>query len=174
MSDLFTHRAATFSTDGLHRLDIRRAWDDRLPLLPVVMLNPSRASGERDDPTALSVSHFARRWGFGGWRGGNLYSLISPLPTVMMSDPGRSIPANDEALRKLIEYAATTRGQLLAAWGNDGDFEGRAMAFALKAAGRGLSLICLGRTMSGAPKHPLARGKHRIDRHQMPLPWTPA
>jgi len=32
-------------------------------------------------------------------------------------------------------------------------------------------LLCWGATMNGAPKHPLARGKHRIDPHQAPILW---
>lgn len=142
-------------------------------MLPVVMLNPSWASAERNDPTVLTVNHFARLWGYGGWRGANLYSWRSPSPAEMMRAPGRANPENDQVLKRLIEYAATTRGRVLCAWGNHGDFEGKATRFAREAAARGCSLVCLGTTASGAPKHPLARGLHRISRDQQPVPWVP-
>ena len=40
--------------------------------------------------------------------------------------------------------------------------------------GRGLVLSCLGTTLSGAPKHPLARGQHRIPDDQEPMQWWPS
>jgi len=35
----------------------------------------------------------------------------------------------------------------------------------------GVPLVCLGTTQSGAPKHPMARGGHRISRDQQPIEW---
>lgn len=35
----------------------------------------------------------------------------------------------------------------------------------------GVKLDCLGTTGSGAPKHPLARGKHRIPADFAPVAW---
>lgn len=65
--------------------------------------------------------------------------------------------------------------RLLVAWGNDGDFEGQATRFADCAADLiGVDLICLGTTLSGAPKHPMARGRSRIPRDQQPIIWRKA
>lgn len=35
-------------------------------------------------------------------------------------------------------------------------------------------LWCWGKTQSGAPKHPMARGVHRIPRDQKPILWRAA
>lgn len=34
-----------------------------------------------------------------------------------------------------------------------------------------VEFLCLGKTLSGAPKHPLARGKHRVPSDFKPVPW---
>jgi hypothetical protein len=58
---------------------------------------------------------------------------------------------------------------MLVAWGNDGNE--RARWFARYIGAKGVQMVCLGTTQSGAPKHPMARGLHRIPRDQMPIEW---
>lgn len=172
MSDLFMRRSAIISICGLYRYELRRIWDDSLPLLPVCMLNPSLADGEREDPTLLALIHFARLWGYGGLLIVNFYAFRSPSPKEMFAQGHHAFgPDNDNHIKSAIRYARDNGGKLLAAWGNDGIVGGYHTYFTMLARDHGVELICLGTTNSGCPKHPMARGKHRIPRDQMPIVW---
>ena len=173
MSDLFLRRAAEISPCGLYRYGLEREWEAGKPVLVVCMLNPSNADAEREDPTLLALIHFAKLWGYGGLTIVNLYAWRSPKPADMMSAAGRSDDTNRLRGREAALIAATMGGgRMLVAWGNDGDFEGEATRFATFAADEmGIDLICLGTTLMGAPKHPMARGLWRIPRDQQPRIW---
>lgn len=157
--------------DDCYRTELRRVWNRDLPLLVVCMLNPSTADHRKNDPTILTLIHFARLWGYGGVLVVNLFAFRASEPAAMMkaSDP---FGPNAATIEAAMAYARANRGRLLVAWGNDGAFEGRDEWFSNRALQvYGLTLICLGRTLSGHPKHPLARGKHRIPRDQQPVVW---
>jgi hypothetical protein len=51
-----------------YRYILRRIWDKELPAFMFLMMNPSTADIEVDDPTVARCQAFARRWG-----GGSLY-----------------------------------------------------------------------------------------------------
>lgn len=183
MSDLFGHsdtgtieRSAVIKgPDDCYRYELRRVWDARRPLLVVCMLNPSTADALRDDPTILALIHFAKLWGYGGLLIVNLNAYRASSPEVMMAADAPFGPENAQHLARAMEYARDHGGQLLCAWGNDGDFDDRAEWFCSRATGHyRLTLVCLGTTKSWKPKHPMARGKYRIPRDQQPIVWRRA
>lgn len=167
-------RHATFGGDySEFRLTLMRVWDAGAHLLVVCMLNPSTADHESDDPTILALIHFAQLWGFGGLLVVNLHAFRTSSPALLKCAPDPvgaryNTPAIDDAL----QYARRTSGRVLVAWGNDGDYRFRDEWFVARASG--IELICLGRTLSGQPKHPMARGQHRIPRDQQPLVFRKA
>lgn len=173
--DLFgtMQMSAAFSgPDDCYRDELRRVWDDARPLLVVCMLNPSTADHRKNDPTVLTLIHFAKLWGYGGLLIVNLYSFRASSPVAMMAAANPIGPGNGDAIERAFEYAKANGGQLLAAWGNDGSFDGRDEWFCNRALqAHGLTLICLGTTKGWTPKHPMARGKHRIPRDQQPIVW---
>jgi len=176
MSDLFMRRSAVISPCGLYRYELRRVWDDSLPVLVVCMLNPSTANHEREDPTLLALIHFARLWGYGALLIVNLYAFRSPSPDVMMKAGHAVGPDNGLHMTNALVIANNRgRGQLLAAWGNGGKIDfghgDREAWFKARARNNMLDLICLGTTADGSPKHPMARGKHFIPRDQQPILW---
>jgi hypothetical protein len=167
-------RSAIISDCGFFRHELRRVWDDRGLVLVVVMLNPSTADDQHEDPTLHVLIWFAKLWGFGGLLIVNLYDWRSPSPAAMRKEPRRRSEANEGFLESALAEAQVQRTPVLAAWGNHGDFEGEASRLADRARQRGVDLVCLGTTSSGAPKHPMARGRHRIPRDQNPIIWRAA
>jgi hypothetical protein len=160
---------AAISSCGRYRHELRRIWDKARPVLVVCMLNPSTADHTRNDPTILALIWFARLWGYGSLLVVNLHDYRSPSPREMMAFN----PSVSPDCGRYIEGAFTlARGQntpVLAAWGNGGNHLGRDEWFMSRARLHLVDLVCLGRTKDGFPKHPLARGVHRIPRDQRPI-----
>lgn len=170
---------ATLSDDGLYRYDLTRFWCDPGAFLQrpatFVMLNPSTADALKDDPTIQRCMKFARSWGLDGIRVVNLYAYRASKPEVMWEAlaGGSNIvgPENERTLGRALFSARNLRTPVIAAWGNHGA-AGRVEWLVREADRWGVQLQCLGTTLSGAPKHPLARGHHRIPDDAEPVPWT--
>lgn len=164
---------ANLSPCGKYRWSLTRCWDERAAMLVVVMLNPSTADSTTNDPTILTLMKFAKSWGFGGLWVVNLFGYRSPHPSDLAAlDPCTAQgPLNYLAWNDALQYAADNGGWALAAWGNGGDGFPYLDVWADL---HGVDFYCLGTTASGAPKHPLARGKHRIPADQKPTLWRQA
>jgi hypothetical protein len=113
------------------------------------MLNPSTADAERDDPTIRRCIGFSQAWGFGSAEIVNLFALRATDPGVLRVHADPVGPETDDHILS----AAARAEVVIAAWG--------AFGFATSRAEHVLSLLsnkrlhCLGRTRSGAPRHPL-------------------
>lgn len=147
-------KSANISPCGKYRYCLTRTWDDRPPL-PFVMLNPSWADADIDDPTIGRCIEFAKREGAGGIVVVNLYALRSedPQRLKVADDPFGS--DNEAALIKAAMEASGSGQPIVCAWGNDGPVHGgdkRALDILQQAGAR---LVCLGKTASGQPRHPL-------------------
>lgn len=164
-------RTAVVSACGTYRYLFTRVWDASLPVLPVCMLNPSRADHEIDDPTVLVLTHFGRLWGYGGLSGVNLFAFRASKPRDMMAARDPFGPENEIHLHRALNDARYSHVPMLAAWGNDGILMDRNVHFCRQAAHHLVRLVCLGTTLAGHPKHPMARGVHRIPRDQQPIPY---
>ncbi|MEH3054869.1 MAG: DUF1643 domain-containing protein [Patulibacter minatonensis] len=142
-------RSARWSSCGAHRLLLERHWDGGTGLVGFVMLNPSVADAERDDPTIRRCIGFARTWGFGGLLVANLFTLASTDPRRLARARERNHPDADLALRDV----AARSDLVIEAWG--------ANALCVLRADRAHELLQptatadLGCTRSGAPRHPL-------------------
>jgi hypothetical protein len=141
--------SATFSEDRRYRYTLVRRWDDRLPSVMFVGLNPSTADETLDDPTIRRCIGFAKSWGYGALVMTNLFAFRSTDPRAMASaDDPIGNPFNDVSIERIAQLVDLT----VVAWGSYGD---RAPA----RVGQVLALIgdvyCLGVTKSGQPRHPL-------------------
>lgn len=168
--------AAIGGPGNCFRYELRRIWNDQLPLLVVCMLNPSTADAERNDPTILTLIHFAKLWGYGGLLIVNFYAYRASRPQDMPCDRDPTGPDNAEYWTAALRYASKNGGRALAAWGacsslNPFAIRAKARGFCREASIWNVELVCLGVTADGSPKHPMARGRHRIPRDQQPIAW---
>jgi hypothetical protein len=148
---------ARLSPCALYRYELTRAWDDGVLFasrgeLVVVMLNPSTADAERDDPTIRRVVGFAKRDGFSSLRVLNLFALRSTNPNALVHEAAVG-PDNDQALRDALAAAVARDVPVLAAWGASPWTVARVPH--VLALVPGVTWVCLGRTKDGAPRHPL-------------------
>lgn len=166
-------RDAVISACGRYRYRLTRAWGPGGGVA-WIMLNPSIADASRDDPTLKECVRRSLSWGAGWLIVVNLFGLISSDPRLLLTDPDPVGPENDAYVIQAIDSAQL----VICAWGNGGRLADRAdrVCALLDAhwtsqqrAGRYFPRLgCLGRTGFNAPKHPLARGAHRIPRDMIP------
>jgi hypothetical protein len=166
-------RSAEISPSGAYRWTLTRRWASALhPSLLVVMFNPSTADADHDDPTIATLILRAQRWCYGGFTVVNLIPKISPNPVdaLRMVNTCEARGAWDErdALyrnREVIIVETERAAGVLLAYGALGD---RCASWTetildeIETAALNVPIYCLGRTSSGAPIHPLARGKQRL------------
>lgn len=166
-----TFQSAEISACGEYRYELRRVWDDTIPVCAFVLLNPSRADAVRDDPTVRKCMKFAKRWGgFGGVVILNLFALRSTDPIAMRKHPYPVGPDNDIYLTKW----APTVPLIVCAWGAHGGHLGRSQIVRRRFADfdmpRG-TVWCFRLTAAGEPAHPLYQ---RDDTQLIPFPLTEA
>ncbi|MDA0673323.1 MAG: DUF1643 domain-containing protein [Cyanobacteria bacterium] len=144
-------RTANFDETGRYRYCLTRCWRSDLPGLSIIMLNPSRADHQRDDPTLRRCIRLAQGWGYGGLTVVNLFAYCTAHPRELRQVRDPIGPHNDGYLRQV----ATLGEPLLLAWGDQGRWRDRDQAvLALLAPGRDLR-YCLGINRTGTPRHPL-------------------
>jgi len=164
MTGLFLRSSAILSPCGLYRYSLSRVWDERLPLVCWVMLNPSTADADRDDPTIRRCVGFARDWGAGGIVVTNLFAFRATDPRELFRAKGPVGPDND---RHIAESSGGRR--TLAAWGAHGGYLGRDLEVLRLLGALGCRVECLGLTKKGLPRHPLY-----VSGQAQPAPLPPA
>ncbi len=150
----------------------RVAWhlDDQPRTAAWLMLNPSDADAERDDPTAGRVVHHSKRAGCPRSLVGNVCSLRTPYPADLfrMLEAGAYTEemhrANLDALAMISAQADVHVVAYGASMRDRSARYDRYVEEALEAFGRDgcVPLYCLGTTPDGLPLHPLARGKFAV------------
>lgn len=168
-------RGATI--EGDYRYDLTRAWGSG-PAVAFVMLNPSMADSRIDDPTIRNIMQRSMLWGFGSLVVVNIYPYRTSDPAAMKKwrnnqDSWDAIQENADRVWVHLRKCEMT----IAAWGAHADLEdvdyllSRPDFESLRYGSMGLPLHCLGLTKSGAPLHPLARGKHFVPMNRKPIPF---
>lgn len=147
---------ATISVDRKYRYQLWRQWNIKLPRLFFVMLNPSTADADQDDPTIRKCVGFAGRNGFGGIYVMNLFAWRATSPAAMRMQYRRGDivgPQNDDYLR-VIANSLLGGDRVVLAWGAHAQhYRWRVdIVKPLLPVGRCWSL---GLTKHGHPKHPL-------------------
>lgn len=143
------NRSAKISPCGRYRLELRRVWEAG-PEAAFIMLNPSTADAEVDDPTIRRCISFAIREGCGSIAVANLFAFRATKPTDLASC---SDPVGGDSAEAALGAVVGRCDVIICAWGSAAIAADRAAQFARKYSHR--ELFCLGTTKSGAPKHPL-------------------
>lgn len=156
--DLTEKRVAVFSPDRLYRYTLAICWLASLPVLVVIMLNPSTASHLENDPTVARVCERARRLGYGGVMILNLFAWreTDRLKMLQVSDPVGQL--NDVFISTGLILAAQSGGKVLVGWGNEGGHRGRSEEIVALLARAGVQAVCLKTCANGQPQHPLYIG----------------
>jgi hypothetical protein len=161
MSDLFGSepakmlKGADLSPCGIYRYSLYRRWgsDGYLPPVLFVMLNPSTADADIDDPTIRRCVGFAKSWGYLGIEVVNLFGLRATHPAELYAHTDPVGPGNDDAVRA----AAWRAGLIVAGWGAHGSRHRGRVARVLSILGAPMRPVhAIGHTGAmGEPKHPL-------------------
>lgn len=123
-------KTANLSQDdgGKYRYRLTRIWDVKNARRVVfVMLNPSTADADVDDPTIRKCMGFARLWGqqkwiqqiggFGGISVVNLFALRATDPAQLLKDRSPFGPDNDDYIRREVFAASAAGSIVVCAWG---------------------------------------------------------
>lgn len=156
-------KGAVISADGKYRYYLERRWIGERPndTLGFLMLNPSSADSNIDDPTIRRCVGFAHRMGYSGIAVVNLMAYRATKP--------KNLPESQEAIGPLRNYYYNRIGvfhcsRVVCAWGGKlpATFTEFDMGQALMAIGVDMLSVsdsgrfqCFGYCSNGAPRHPL-------------------
>lgn len=134
-----------------YRYLLTRIWDPTVQPAVWIMLNPSTASADADDPTIRRITAFSRAWGKGGVIVVNLFALRATDPAKLRThhDPVGRYNAS------FVDRATTMSDLTVAAWGAGGSLADRGPTMARALTDRGVRLRALRLTSTGQPGHPL-------------------
>ena len=154
---------AVVSPCGRYRYTLHRVWgDDDSRAVTFIMLNPSTADGREDDPTIRRCIGLAKRLGFGRMYVVNLFAFRATDPADLFGHLRYGDDTMQPDERTYLLRATADSDTIIAAWGAAGrtlvDREAvqkRSEHIREILSIRERTLHCLGRTKSGAPRHPL-------------------
>lgn len=149
-------RAAMLDPTRSYRYDLMRTWGKpsfspsaKVGACVFIMLNPSTADENLDDPTIRRCVGFAQAWGYRMLHAVNLFGLRATNPKALYAAADPVGPRNDFWIKEVTERA----GVIVAAWGVHGAFNRRDRQ--VMDLLREKRVFCLGKTKHGAPRHPL-------------------
>lgn len=183
-NDLFgeplLQRSARF-VDG-NRVELHRRWADG-PRACIVGHNPSDAGDDRDDPTSRWWIDWCRTFRFGSFVAVNLYPFVTSNPrecarrnaAINEGDAWHDRDALHFVNLPAVLAAAKSADQVFVCWGAIAGHDEAWIDHVIEEIQTGVApypdLWCWGTNGDGSPKHPMARGKHRIPRDQVPILW---
>lgn len=149
---------AVISSCGKYRYRLERLGATAGQTLMFIMVNPSIADAEKDDPTIRKCLGFAARNGFARLLVGNLFAFRATDVKELREARDPVGPENDEHLKNMLREADT----VVAAWGSLNKLPGflrRRWIDVIHLADRVPHQIkMIGACDDGHPKHPLMVG----------------
>jgi hypothetical protein len=150
---------AVFSPDGLYRYELRREWPNGTGGVLGVLLNPSDANADKNDPTARRMCSFVRAMRKQWFVLANMFAFKTPYPEEMLRAYREGVdiigPDNNATIARL----AAAADMIIVAWGSCSKAPelARRRARELVSIGgplHGRKLHALRVTSTGAPEHP--------------------
>lgn len=155
--------SAEFSLCLKYRYFLRRVWDDTKPICAWIMLNPSTADAQQDDPTIRKCMGFAQRWGCGGIVVANLFAWRATDPDALMDVADPVGPDNERWLAE-----AAKCGMVVLGWGAHKMATRQSEKVIARLRRCGAEPLWLRVTANCQPSHPLY-----LPYHLKPIPITP-
>lgn len=169
--------SAITSCCGLYRYRLERDLGGLLagPTVAWIMVNPSTADADADDPTIRKVIGFSRRLGAGRIVVGNLFAFRATDVRALRDARDPVGPCGGPHMRMIVRGADT----VIVAWGAGAKLPERLRhrwrEVARVAEAHAIPLWCLGTAQDGHPLHPLTLGYGRpLIRWQRPDFEAPA
>ena len=155
-----TGARAVFSPCRKYRYHLAPCWGLSTKRCAFLMVNPSDADEEDNDPTIRSCIRIARGWGFGAIDVFNLFAMVSAHPTDLLDAEDPIGPENDRYL-----LGAAQNERLVLAWGRHEKvttlIQLRAsivlalLKITIDERRQPCAIGHLGQNADGSPKHPL-------------------
>jgi hypothetical protein len=147
------NKTAVISDCGKYRYELFRGWNYSEPKILFIMLNPSTADAQNDDPTIRRCMGFAKSWQYGGFYVANLFALRATNPKEIYK---AADPIGKDNLFYLHRAAVLQcNGEVICAWGNHGRYKNIGNQVLEALWDWGVVPNCFGLTKKGQPKHPL-------------------
>lgn len=134
-----------------YRYSLWRIWDDNLPRVTFIMLNPSTADSREDDPTLRRCIKFAMSWGYGSLEVVNLFAYRSTNPKLLLSAYDPIGEKNNEYIINALDRSE----KVILAWGTKGNLFSRDKDVLQLIKDNNVPLYALELTKDGYPRHPL-------------------
>ncbi|MEY5049692.1 MAG: hypothetical protein RLZZ175_3051 [Bacteroidota bacterium] len=99
-----------------YRYSLSRIWDNEKPLVLFIMLNPSTADENNDDPTIRRCIGYAKDWGYGGFYVVNLFPFRATDPKDLLTASSVEGVENEKWFREI----SALSNLVVCAWGNAG------------------------------------------------------
>lgn len=145
---------AEYSDCEKYRYFLGRKWDDR-KALAFIMLNPSTATEEQNDPTVARCERRARLNGYGGVQIYNLFAFRATDPKEMKEQDDPIGISNDMYLEAAIKHCADGEIDIICGWGTHGSFLDRDSEVLEIFEDFAVKPMALNWTKDGHPQHPL-------------------
>ncbi len=157
---------AIYSPCRRYRYSLTRVWNEAGARVLFVMLNPSTATEQQNDPSVERCERRARTLGFGAFRVCNIFAYRQTDPRLMRAEAAPVGPLNDAAIAAGCRWADRAQDAVICAWGTHGAHLGRGAAAIALIRGTGTVPSHLGLSKAGHPRHPLY-----LPYAQAPVPW---
>lgn len=145
-------RSAHISACGRFRYSLDREWDSLLPAACFIMLNPSTADADLDDPTIRKCIGFAKRMGLGSIKVVNLFAWRATDPKNLKS---AGFPVGEENDWAIWLNAKESADVVICAWGAHARGLARTQEVMGMLKGWNIRPKALSLLADGTPAHPL-------------------